>query len=173
MEQWKDIKGFEGFYQVSDAGNIRRLKYWNHHKNDWTITNRLLTPTDNGNGYKIVGLQAKDARRKKFYIHRLVAAAFLPRKEGQDYVNHRDHNRANNAANNLEWCTQKYNTNYSADRMRGFRELPPGRSGERYITIFNGRFQVILKHKFYGSYATLQEAINRRNELLSSYGYQM
>ena len=96
MEKWKDIKGYEGLYQISDLGNVKSIR-----------TNKILKYGYSHNGYRIVNLKGK-----MFRVHRLVAEAFIDNKEHLPYVNHKDENKENNNVNNLEWCTSSYNINY-------------------------------------------------------------
>lgn len=98
MEQWKDIEGYEGLYQVSNYGNVMNL-----------TTGRILKHRSNGNGYIRIELW-KDKNGKKYYMHRLVASAFLERPEGCTEVNHKDLDPSNNHADNLEWVTSSENT---------------------------------------------------------------
>lgn len=97
MEYWKDIKGYEGLYQVSNIGRIRN-------------ENKIISPWTQF-GYKIVGLW-KDKKCKKFRVHRLVAEAFILNHNNYTQVNHKDEDKSNNSVENLEWCTQKYNNSY-------------------------------------------------------------
>lgn len=167
MELWKDVKGYEGFYQVSNEGKVRCLKYWNHITKDWSSVNRYVKPTDNGNGYKIVGLSVHGIR-KNHYVHRMVAEAFLVHPYGKDYVNHIDHNRGNNNVENLEWCTQKENVLHSVPRMKAFKNHKENKSGERYIIARGEKFRVIIKQKEYGLFKDLKEAIKRRDYILQT-----
>ena len=119
-EQWKPIEGFEGYYEISNQGRIRSSdrvcgtmpKGYDRH-----LKGQLMKPTDNGNGYLIVHLK-KNGRRVSRYIHRLVAEAFLEKPAGCNVVDHIDYNKSNNAAENLQWCTQKENVQRSSHRMR-------------------------------------------------------
>lgn len=107
MEVWKDIEGYEGLYQVSNLGRVRSLNY-NH-----TDKEEILKPCFNHNGYLRVGL-CKNGKRKPYRVHRLVGDAFVPgRTKEKCFINHIDKNRANNRADNLEWCTCQYNGEYS------------------------------------------------------------
>ena len=98
---WKDIKGYEGLYQVSNTGKIRNTK-----------TKYILKPVTQSNGYMKVCL-TKNRIQKNKTIHRLVAETFIPNTSNLPCINHKDENKTNNNANNLEWCTQEYNTKYS------------------------------------------------------------
>lgn len=97
-EVWKDVEGYEGIYQVSNLGNIKRDK--------------KLKPLKAKSGYCIVCL-CKDGKQETKYVHRLVALAFLPNPQNLPQVNHKDENKANNSLNNLEWCSIQYNQEYS------------------------------------------------------------
>ena len=118
-EVWKDIEGYEGIYQVSNLGRVRSLdRYYTrphprngvptkYFKRGSIITNHTLR-----NGYANVMLKF-DGGKKNFMVHRLVAKAFVPGYfEGAD-VNHKDCNRQNNHADNLEWMTRRDNLKYS------------------------------------------------------------
>ena len=112
-EKWKDIKGYEGIYQVSNYGNVRVLdRYvWNH--NGFVKRKgKILKPSLNKYGYKDVML-SKDNVRKKYRINRLVAEAFIENPENKEQVNHIDRNKTNNNVNNLEWVTRQENITHS------------------------------------------------------------
>ena len=104
MEIWKDIKGYEGLYQVSDLGNVKSLK-----------NNKILKPSLGE--YKKVILY-KNKKTKTCAIHRLVAETFLDNPEKKPQVNHKDENKHNNNVNNLEWCTHQENMNYGTKQDR-------------------------------------------------------
>lgn len=101
-EIWKDIKGYEGLYQVSNLGNVR-----SYHSGEW----RLLTNVINRCGYKQY-LFYKNGKRKNMRGNRLVAEAFIPNPDNLPIINHKDENPSNNSVENLEWSTHKYNMNY-------------------------------------------------------------
>ena len=98
-EIWKNIMGFNG-YQVSNFGRVRSFK-----------TYKILKQTTNNKGYKTLGL-CKKGKMRTFLVHRLVADAFIPNPDKLPCINHKDENPSNNYVSNLEWCDQKYNTNY-------------------------------------------------------------
>lgn len=119
MENWKPIKGYEGIYEVSDLGRIRSLprtrSFIDRRGNDTVarVDGRILRPQKCSNGYMRLIL-SKDGVHEQVLIHRIVASAFCERPAGKNEVNHKDENKANNIASNLEWCDRKYNTTYGS-----------------------------------------------------------
>lgn len=99
-EIWKDVEGYEGLYKVSNRGEIYSL--YKHKMLRWKINNRK---------YRSVGLY-KNGKIKYLLVHRLVAFHFVPNPDGLPQVNHKDENKDNNFADNLEWCTNHYNALY-------------------------------------------------------------
>ena len=93
----KDIKGYEGLYAVTSCGRVWSYK-----------SNKFLKPHDNGRGYHQVDLR-KDGKRKHFYIHRLVAEAYIPNPNGDNTVDHIDGDKSHNYLNNLQWLSRKDN----------------------------------------------------------------
>ena len=117
-EIWKDVKGFEGRYQVSNLGRVRSLD-WPRHKG------RVLKQIYGKRwGYYVVHLAHADGYIKYTTVHRLVAIAFIPNPDNLPEVNHKDENKLNNVVcfnpdgsldiehTNLEWCTGLYNLRY-------------------------------------------------------------
>lgn len=100
-EVWKDVKGYEGEYQVSSLG---RVKSFVRYPEGVILVNQVMP-----NGYVRVGL-----RGKAKYIHRLVAEAFIPNPSNKPQVNHIDEDKENNTLSNLEWTTVKDNLNHGA-----------------------------------------------------------
>lgn len=115
MERWTDIKGYEGLYLISDLGNVKSL---GNNKTRKEKTLRLIIL----NGYLIVCL-SKNGERKNYYVHRLVAEAFLPNPNNLPEVNHKDENKKNNNVENLEWCDRQYNIDYSNAKQVGQYDL--------------------------------------------------
>lgn len=113
-EIWKPVVGYEGLYEVSNLGRVKSLNY-NH-----TGKEGLLSLVPDKNGYSKVGL-CKNGKRKPYYVHRLVAEAFIPNPNNLPEVNHKIDNfehRSDNRVENLEWCTAEYNSNYGSRNKR-------------------------------------------------------
>ena len=107
-EEWRDIKGYEGYYQVSNYGRVRSL--------DRVIDNRIIKGKlkcikYSKLGYCIVSLY-KNGTPKFYLIHRLVAEAFIPNINNFPQINHKNEIKADNRVENLEWCDSSYNINY-------------------------------------------------------------
>lgn len=168
-EMWVPITNYENLYEVSNFGRIKSLKKWDVSKKEYVDEQTIIKPFDNGNGYLVVGLR-KNKRRKNMYIHRLVADAFLTKKDGCNVVNHIDHNTKNNNVRNLEWCTQKQNVLYSANRMKGYRYSLKNNTGLHHITYreSTNKYRVCYRHE--GKYKEknfklLNDAIKFRNSI--------
>lgn len=105
-EIWKDVKGYEGLYQVSNLGRVKSLGLDKWHKG------RILKQSFDGKGnYLFVGLH-KDGKTKQKNVHRLVAETFVPNPNNFPCANHINERKTDNRATNLEWCTVEYNSNY-------------------------------------------------------------
>lgn len=101
MEEWKEIQGTNGKYEVSTFGRIKS-----------NITNKILKTYVNSAGYVLATFPI-DGVKKRRQVHRLVASAFIPNADGKPFINHIDANRVNNRVENLEWCTASENTLHS------------------------------------------------------------
>lgn len=156
-ERWMPIKGYESLYEISDYGRIKS-------HNTRTGITEILTPTDNGNGYLIIGLHVGN-KKKNHYIHRLVAEAFCENKDNKPLVHHKDENKKNNHYSNLAWVTKRENALFSIGSFR-IRHNVKTNTGERYISKqkSDGRYRVTIDYKQLGTFKTLEEAIVFRNE---------
>ena len=114
-EEWRDIKGYEGLYQVSNLGRVRSLNY------NKTRQIKELSYAKR-RGYLGVTLY-KNGKPKTFTVHRLVARMFIPNPNNYPQVNHKDENKSNNDVKNLEWCTNEYNHNYGTRNERVGKSL--------------------------------------------------
>ena len=175
IEEWRDVVGYEGLYQVSSLGRVRSLPrfvgggFCGEYK---LLRGRIMKSVDNGSGYRCVSLY-RNGKRSSFYIHRLVATAFLPCLDERSVINHKDYDRTNNAVSNLEWCTQAENVHYSAVRMRKPKKsCKETNTGEKYIRMCtypsgNKAFRVTYRQKGVDkSFRSLDLAVAFRNEVV-------
>lgn len=109
-EVWKDIEGYEGLYQVSNLGRIKALQRLR--KNGRVRKEQILKNHAYENGYFKITLCDNTMKSKRYFVHRLVAIAFVENPNNLPCVNHKDENSSNNDARNLEWCTFQYNNTY-------------------------------------------------------------
>ena len=126
MEIWKDIKGYEGDYQVSSYGRVKSYKNGKE---------KILKPRLTTRKYLQVHF-CKNKIVKNFQVHRLVALAFLPNPQNFPHINHKDENKMNNNLENLEWCDAKYNNNYGNHGKRISESL--GKKIDQYT--LDGKF---------------------------------
>ncbi len=120
-EIWKDILGYEGYYQISNKGNIRSVFRIIKRQNGviFNIPSQEKIQSFDTEGYKTIGLN-KNSKKKTCKIHRLVAINFIPNPNNLPEVNHKDLNKLNNNLNNLEWSTGEDNRNHA---IREYRKL--------------------------------------------------
>ena len=110
-EIWKDIKGYEGIYQVSNIGRVRSLDRWTEGNKCMFKRGRIIKPFDN-KGYNNTSL-SRGGVDTTFATHRLVADAFIPNPDNLPCVNHKDGHKRNNVVDNLEWVTYSENTRHA------------------------------------------------------------
>ena len=119
MEQFREIEGYDGKYLISNYGRVKSTFYYRG--SDERILKQYVHKET---GYAFVrlfvGKRGHGSKYKNHDVHRLVAKAFIQNPKELLYVNHKDENKTNNCADNLEWCTAKYNSNYGTamDKVR-------------------------------------------------------
>lgn len=118
-EIWKNISGFEGYYQISNLGRVKSMSRTIVRSNGWpmTFSERIRKASDDCCVYLQVGLSV-NGKKFGYKIHRLVAEMFVPKLYDFPEVNHMDEVKYNNHASNLEWCTHAYNNNYGTRNLR-------------------------------------------------------
>lgn len=131
MEDWKEIKDFEGIYEVSNLGNVKRVK-----------TQQILKLRKHSAGYFSVCLwkEGKDYYR---FVHRLVASAFIENTDNKKEVNHKDGVKTKNTVDNLEWVTPKENQRHAV--TIGLRDKCRQRMSKPVVDLQTGFFYSSLK----------------------------
>lgn len=163
-EIWKDIKGFENLYQVSNLGRVRSVFTKKKDKNGKIYNHKpiILKQSFTSTGYLKVRLNNKD-----YKVHRLVAYAFLKEEPNRNIINHKDFNPLNNKVENIEWCTQRENIAYNVANGKNFKKYnfnqdniidlyKKGKTAKEIATLLN-----ISKHIVY--YIVHKNNINRKN----------
>ena len=124
MEIWKDIPGYEGYYQVSNIGRVRNSEQ-----------GHLLQPNKKRTGYIQVTLSRQGIART-YRLHRIVAQTFIPNLGNKPYINHKNGDKSNNRVENLEWCTPSENQRHRYDvllkRQTSNRPVVCTTTGETY-----------------------------------------
>ena len=140
-EEWKDIKNYEGLYQVSNLGNVKSLeRNKSNGKGLVKIDEKILTQNITNWGYCKVALY-KNGARKYYKVHRLVAEAFIPNPNNKEQINHIDGNKLNNNVNNLEWNTRIENMNHA--RING---LCGNNTDSNYILLKDNNGKIISQY---------------------------
>lgn len=157
-EEWKDIKGFEGLYQVSNLGRIKSLDRYvecvdscRHYKC------RIMRLNKRKNGYLDICLRRQEIKTRPL-VHRLVAEAFIPNPNNLPQVNHKDENKENNRVDNLEWCTIEYNNKYGKGSINRCKNARNGSIRKLAKPVI----QYSLDGKFVAEYFSAMEA-GRKN----------
>ena len=121
-EEWRDIEGYKGLYQVSNKGRVKSLErtVWNG-KGYYKAPERILK-AGKARGYLRVRLY-KDNKAKWECVHRLVATAFIPNPNSLPFVNHKNEVKSDNYVQNLEWCNASYNNSYNDKAKKAGKKL--------------------------------------------------
>lgn len=116
MEEWRDVEGYEGLYKVSSLGRImsvgRTFRTGKNGTRLCVLSDSIKKTVVNNKRYLRVSLN-KNGKLKSFLVHRLVAQAFIPNPDNLPEINHKNEVKSCNEVSNLEWCTTKYNINYT------------------------------------------------------------
>lgn len=162
---WKDIKDYEGLYQVSDDGKVRRF-----------LKNGNIKELKNRNGLYLSVSLSKNGIKKSVNVHRLVAETYLGIPEGRYEVNHKDGNRHNNNLSNLEWLTQSEN-NYHAKNV--IKHYPWGKPPRAVRSIDLNTGEIVKEYssvseaaKFYGKASSRQTITLACQGYSTAYGYK-
>lgn len=149
-EIWKDVAGFEGYYQISNFGRVRSL---DRIKCDGIrMKGRIKKTHLDSCGYEMVQLR-KDGAIKHMSIHRLVATAFIPNPNNLPQVNHIDEVRNHNTIDNLEWCSVVYNQNYGHRKEKASANSSGEKNSNHRLTekdVLSIREKYIPGHPQYG-----------------------
>ena len=177
-EQWKDIHGFEGKYQVSSLGRIKSVDRILPHKTHgtWHIKERILRPAWRGPAgarYLGVSLHNGNGIMTSLRVHRIVAETFIPNPANLPQVNHIDGDKSNNKVDNLEWVTEKQNTDHAwktglCENIVKAKRIPIINmdTGERYNSIADA------ERAYGGSYGTISHALNGKHERAHGYHWK-
>jgi hypothetical protein len=123
----KPVEGYEGYYEVDQFGRVYSIDRTisvndNGRQYNKPIKGKQMKQTMHSRGYKVVAL-TKDGKTTSAFVHRLVAAAFIPNPDNLPMVNHKDEDKTNNFTENLEWCTAAYNNTYGNVQKKRARKL--------------------------------------------------
>ena len=155
-EIWRDVVGFEGVYQVSNTGIVRRI-----YPNKTKTLKQCKAGGRTNKEYLYVNMSAKGKYRSSS-VHRLVAEAFIPNPEGLPQVNHKDEDKFNNCVDNLEWCTASYNNRYGTKIARGVESQKKSQSKH-----FDKKLEAILT-----SGKTVGEMLTQLKTLMPNFDFE-
>jgi len=165
-EIWVDIKGFEGFYQVSNLGNVKSLL--NRYKNTKQVFN-LVQEISSKYGHRRV--QFSKPVRKRLLVHRLVAEAFIENPENKPQINHIDNDPSNNRVSNIEWCTGSENLMHAQRQGRLFAAQSKGGKIGVLKKIENCRNESIeMIGKIFNDWTVLSLSKNKYPSVSNKYG---
>jgi hypothetical protein len=168
MEQWRDIEGYEGIYQVSSLGRVRRIRKRYDTIDPTPEIARVLKPKVAGKGYQTACL-CWHGKHDYRYLHRLVAHAFIPNPDGLREVNHKSGDKTDNQVENLEWVTPSQNHRHAATYGLAYRgeangaaklTAPQVREARRLSK--TGITRKALAQKYGVCYGTMSDAIAGR-----------
>ena len=153
-EIWKDIQGYEGYYQISNLGNVKSLER-TIIRSDGVVQvrkERIMNKRISTDGYYIAKFNV-NKKSKSIAIHRLVAQHFIPNPDNLPEVNHIDTNRKNNRVDNLEWCTHQENVAHSAQKGHYKTRYGACNGRARKIAIYDNQHSLIEIFDYIGDCA--------------------
>lgn len=163
MEIWKSIENYEGFYEVSNHGRVRSLTRKTRFGRGYRIyEGKELSLQTDKDGYKRVALH-REGKVKRFFVHRLVALAFIDNPCDKPVVNHKDGNKQNNHADNLEWATNSENDIHAF--KTGLRVAHDGGTSKKVIQIDKDTLEVL------GEYNSISEASRKTGVSIQMISY--
>jgi NUMOD4 motif./HNH endonuclease. len=132
-EIWKDIKGFEGLYQISNLGNIKSLprKRYSGAGKYYIQQEKIMKTYLKSCGYKSIKLKYPDGKYIHKDIHKLMAIAFIPNPDNLPQINHKNGIKTDNRIDNLEWCTPSHNAQHALNT--GLKKPLQGEKHGRHI----------------------------------------
>lgn len=147
MEEWSDIKGYEGLYKVSTLGRIQSLgRYQDNHGSKQWRCGKIKSQRAKDNGYFVVDLY-KDGVVETKHVHRIVAENFIENDENKATVNHIDGNKSNNAVGNLEWATpSEQNKHYYRNGLKSKNSI---KKAVKAMNIANSKPLIDIVSGFY------------------------
>lgn len=159
-----------GTYETKQQAKVARDIYVNMHPECYWY--QIINPHVVRDYYSVS--LSKDCVCKHYYIHRLVAKAFIPNPNNYPVVNHRDYNKLNNRVDNLEWCTQEFNVRHSSEYMKIPKTKDIRQKFEKYIRKKGDKYELCIRlngYRYYKRFQDLNQAIEQRDDILRSLGY--
>lgn len=132
-EEWRDVIGYNGLYQVSSSGRVKSLKFGK---------DKILRQGKNKYGYLYVKFY-KDGKSKILQVHRLVAQAFIENPNNLPMINHKDEDKTNNIVDNLEWCNNYYNITYGTCQQKKSEKLINRQDQSKQVYQYNTQGELI------------------------------
>lgn len=178
MEEWKDIPGFEGRYQVSNLGQVKSVpRDVNNHTSIIHLKGKILNQRYNHKGYKVVDLLDSTQKHKYCLVHRLLALAFIPNPENKPQVNHIDGVKDHNILENLEWVTNAENQIHAYEHGLNHTADTTGRPKKAVLRVDIETNEVVERFncladagRKYGSYSSIRSCCIGRAK--TAYGFK-
>lgn len=174
-EIWRAVVGYEGLYEVSNLGRVRSLErvVARSYHSSILCKSKIMKQRLDAHGYYKISLSDEKHNHKSFFVHRIVASAFIPNPNNYPIINHKDQNPKNNYVCNLEWCTQKYNCNWADrnERLAAHFEKPIKQiKNEVVVKIWKSGSQIERETGY--KRRNIQKACNGEYGYKSPYGYK-